>query len=552
MSAAAFKGVALFLWSRNRRSFVIQAAIYALLFIGSEALSLEQSRSSLFPMLLLLPLVLPLTGFIGSELAANPDLTSPEGLFPRHFFVLPAAARHIVLPFMLYAALFAAAQWILAVVISDGRLLDLTTGRLWLPFFATSFVAWMQALMWTPVRHRFVRAMQLLSLLSVYIFVLVESLNAMFSRELTIALSMAQFPIAYAVAVHGVAKCRRGEPSPRVAKDRDHPASTSVTRWKRGMPHLASPLDAQLWMERRIHRWAGKSALVALIPAVLLIVLFIAMLSGADESNPEGLQFLGAATIVLLFIALGIIGLSTGVNFGSFRSRIQWNQADAYQMPPYFAALPFATGDFAWAKMRAATQRMLWVSAGVVLTCAAVAKISGFSDAWIGRHAEWRDEYGLAATLALAALPSISVVMLVLSATASVMWVALQGRLKAVVPLIVLISVMLLFVISFAGRPHGAVPSVLPDIIRIAAVVKLCGLATLVFYVGSRRILSWGRLAAITGFWAATAGTLVAWLTWYAPQGLISPMTTLCVGIVVAPVLGAVAAPAALGWNRVR
>ncbi len=61
--------------------------------------------------LLFTPLVIPLVMFISSGLNAKADLTSPEGLFPRYFFVLPAATHRIVQPFMLYAALFAAAQW---------------------------------------------------------------------------------------------------------------------------------------------------------------------------------------------------------------------------------------------------------------------------------------------------------------------------------------------------------------------------------------------------------------------------------------------------------
>jgi hypothetical protein len=55
----------------------------------------------------------------------------------------------------------------------------------------------------------------------------------------------------------------------------------------------------------------------------------------------------------------------------------------------------------------------------------------------------------------------------------------------------------------------------------------------------------------ITAFWAVTAGSLTAWLTWYTPHG-IGPMDAFSASVVVTPVLGALAAPAALGWNRVR
>lgn len=551
MSAAAFRSVALFVWSRNRAMLLVCGAGYVLLLIVSETPPFHALFGPSVGLLLFAPMLVPLSMFLDSGRAANLDLTSPEGHFPRSFFVLPAAAHQLVLPFMLYAALLAATQWLLAKVIIDPHQLDLSAGGLWLPALATSFVAWMQAIMWTPARHRFVRVIQLLVLLSAYVFVFALALNGAFSGQVALTLGLAQFPVAYAFATRGVARCRRGEPGPPITQDRDRLVSTFAPGRRLNLPHFASPFDAQLWMERRIHRWAGKSALVAVLPAALLALLFMAKLSGADERDAEAVGILGKAAIYLLFIALGVIGISTGISFGSFRYRMQWQHADAYLMPPYFAALPFATGDFAWAKMRAATQRMLWVSVGVVLICAVVAKTSGIADAWMTSHAAWRDEYGPTALVALAALPPFSFMMLVLAATASVVWLSLLGRSKVVFPSLTLICFLMLFAFTSLRRLDRFIAT-LPVILPILAVVKVGGLVTLISYVGSRKLLGWFRLAIITVFWAATAGTLMAWITWYAPEGLISPMTTLCAGIVVAPVLGAVAAPLALAWNRAR
>jgi hypothetical protein len=556
VSAAAFKGVALFIWTRHYRLLAACGIVYAMLLIGTETLHLGQARGDLIlpaVFLILAPLLLPLSLFMDSGRLVHLDLTNPVGLFPRIFFVLPAAAHQIVLPFMLYAALLASVQWLLAAAITHHRPLDVTELSVWLPACATSFVTWVQAVLWTPARHRYVRALQLFALLCAYIFVFVVTLRATLSRELTLALSMAQFPIAYAVAVHGVAKCRRGEPSSRVAQDRNEPASGATARRKRGMAHFASPLDAQLWMELRTHRWVGKSSLVALIPGVLLIVLLIAKLKGADHVNSQGLGNLGEAVINLLFGALGVIGIATGLNFGSFGKRTGWSKPGAYLMPPYLAALPFTAGDFAWAKMRAAVQRILWVSAGIVLTCAAVAKISGVSGAWVTGRPEWRAEYGLAASLALTALPYVSIVMLVLSATASVMVIVIIDEVRGVAPEMLLFWVIVVIVLGFVpATRYEFVARHLQVIVQVAAIVKLCGFAALVAYVGSGRVLSWRRLTVITGFWVATAGTVLAWLTWYAPQGLLSPASALCAAIGAAPVLGALAAPVAMGWNRVR
>jgi hypothetical protein len=549
MSAPAFRATGLFLWSRNRTNLLICAVGYGTLFIGAEIPSISGSplfRSLGLGYLLFTPLVFPLMMFIGPGLSPNAELINPEGQFPRHFFVLPVAVPQLVLPFMLYATLFSAAQWSAAELISDGRVLAFLGGRLWIPLLGMSFIAWLQALLWTPVRSRRVRALQLFALMSPYVFVFVQSLRVVFPAALTVALSIAQFPIAYAAAMSGVAKSRRGDPSPWAADGHDSVAASTGHKRHR-MPHLPSPFAAQLWMERNIHRWAGKSFLVALLPAALLALTFVAALSGAHGA---GVQTLGSATIYLLFGSLVLIGISTGMNFGSFQANVPWNQpAAAYLMPAYFATLPFSSGDFAWAKIRSAAARMLWVSAWIVLLAAIVAEVSGYAQAWMAQHTAWRAEYGLAATVGLAAVPPLALVMLTLSATTNFMWLILLGRSKEFS--IMVLSVCWLCVLA-ARFDDQQIIAFLSVFIPFAAGVKVCILIALLSHVGSRRVLSWPRLIAITGFWATTAGTLVAWLWWYAPQSLFTPMRSLWTSILIAPVLGTVAAPLALARNRAR
>ncbi len=565
MSAAVFRGTALFIWSRNRVGVACCAVGYATVLIGSKIASVDHSplfQSMGLGFLLFTPLVIPLLMFISSGLNANADLTSPEGLFPRYFFVLPAATAQIVQPFMLYAALFAAAQWGATELFEHGRLLAFLSGKLWIPPLGVSFVLWMQALLWTPVAGRLVRAMQLLALLCAYVFVFVEATRAAFSPELTVTLSIAQLPLAYVVAVRGVAKCRRGDPSPsfvsqplsvgasaaRAAAADTSAADAPAARGRRAALQFASPLDAQLWMERRVHRWTGKSFLVAVLPAVLLMLLLIALLMGA---HGDVVRNLGMATSWLLLVSLVITGLSTGLNFGSFQANVPWNQPPAaYSMPAYLATLPLSNGDFAWAKMRAATTRMLWVSLWVVLICALITQASGFADSWMAQHAAWRAEYGIAATLALTALTPLAVVLLTLSVTGGIIWLVLSGRSRSLLPWTFCAFCGLCLLAPHVSQEQA--DKLLHVVLPTAALLKACGLVGLVYYVGSRRLLSWGRLAVIASFWAGTAGTVVAWIRWNVPQGPLTPLSGLWIGVLAAPVLGAVAAPLVLGWNRAR
>jgi len=549
MSAIALRATGLFLWSRNRTNLLICAVGYATAFVGSEIADIARSalfQSMTLGYLLFTPLIFPLMLFIGSSLSPNVELITPEGQFPRHFFVLPVAVHQVVLPFMLYATLFSAAQWSAAELISDGRVLAFLGGQLWIPLLAISLVVWMQGLLWTPVRRRRVRALQLLALLASYVFVVIQSLRVVFPATLTLALSIAQFPIAYAVAVNGVAKSRRGDPSPFDADDRRTDAASS-SRTAQRVPPLPSPFAAQLWMERKIHRWTGKSFLLVLLPAVLLVLTLAAVLAGAHGA---GVQNLGSATLYLLFGSLVLIGISTGMSFGSFQANVPWNQPSAaYLMPTYFATLPFSSGDFAWAKMRSAAARMLWVSAWIVLLAALVAEISGYARAWMAQHSAWRAEYGLPGTLGLAAVPPLALVMLTLSAATSFMWVILIGRSKELTIPILTICWLCVLAARFKDQQIIAFLSVF---VPVAAGVKVCALITLIFHVGSRGVLSWSRLIALTGFWAATVAMLITWLWWYAPHSLFTAMQSVCTGLLVAPILGAVAAPLALARNRAR
>lgn len=554
MSAAVFRGTALFLWSRNRFGLLCCAVAYATVFIGTESATIDHSplfQSMALGLLLFAPLVLPLVIFISSGLNANADLTNPDGLFPRQFFILPATARQLVLPFMVYAALFAAAQWSATELLADGRILAFMGGKLWIPPLAISFVVWMQALLWTPVTGRLVRATQLLTLLCAYVFAFVEAIRAVLSAEATAILSIAQLPIAYGLAVSGVAKCRRGDPSPDLAGDPlpARPEAAPAAGHSRAVRHFATPLAAQFWLERQVHRWTGKSFLIALVPAgLLMLVLFVAVLRGA---NGNLVQNLGMAVIYLLFGSLLLSGLSTGLSFGSFQANVPWDRPPAaYSMPAYLAALPLSSGDFAWAKLRMATTRMLWVSVGVVLICVLIARFSGSADAWVDQHAAWRAEHGMAATLGLAALTPIAMVMLTMSATGSIIWTVLTRHSKTLLPW-TFCGICGLCLLAPRLNNEG-VDTLLHVILPTAAAVKVCGLITLVYYVGSRRALSWARLTAITGFWLGTACTVVAWISWNAPQSPITPLSGLCIGILAAPVLGAVATPLVLGWNRAR
>ena len=104
----------------------------------------------------------------------------------------------------------------------------------------------------------------------------------------------------------------------------------------------------------------------------------------------------------------------------------------------------------------------------------------------------------------------------------------------------------------FTSLRLASTMSVLPTVVKVVAVLKLCGLAYLVYHVGSRSLLSWSRLAWVAACWVATVAAAFGSARWLVPENAVSNLTAICSVIVIAPVLGIIAAPLALQFNRCR
>jgi hypothetical protein len=552
MNAAVFRSVAIFSWSRNRWALIFLAAVFALLLLRSQLVDAEiETFSAIATILLLAPAFAPGAIFGTSGNVATADLLQPESAFPKHFFSLPATASQLVLPFMLYAVSLSAILWGLTIIISDGKLMAIGGDRSWLPFFTMSFVAWQLALSWTPVRNRITRLVQGVAPLAAYLVLLVYALAGTIPREILITLSLLQLPLAYAYGVRGLAMARRGEPGPRVesAGAGAPPRESAASR----MPELTGPQQAIFWVERQMHRWVGKSAMIALLPVMLIMIIVFLRLRGSAENDPESLQTLGGITLMLLTLALVMIGISTGLNLASFRPRARSNEAEAFQITSFFAALPLRSDDFVWAKFKAGLANMLWVIGITLVVGVAVAQVSGLTVRWSAQYTAWTEQYGAAEAFLRVVIPLGVLLLFVLSLTVSVMWVGLRGRGWTIAfGIICFIAVVTMLAGLAVNRRHpGLIGDWMPEMLWTLAALKICGLALLIIRVQSRQLLSQGRLATILGVWAATVVGIVGFCTICLPDGAVAPLTAVCTGLVLAPVLGTVGAPLAMARNRV-
>lgn len=549
MNAAAFKSTAVYTWSRSRWVLISLAAVYALFFVHWLLVDDGIATFSGIGMLLLLAPTFAPSAIFGTGNIATADLLSPESTFPKQFFNLPATASQLVLPFMLYALGLSAIMWVFSIVILDGQLIAIGTERGWLPVFSMSFIAWQQALAWTPVPNRITRVPQGIAPLVAYVVVLVAALNGTLSAGVVVALSLLQFPLAYAVAVRGVARARCGLPEPAMKA----PAAAGRKTSSGAMPDLADPQHALFWMERQIHRWVGKSALIALVPAMLILIIVFMRLGGTADRDVEGLQTLGGITLTLLAITVTLIGISTGLNLASFRPRMRSNESEAFQITSFFAALPLRADDFVWAKFKVGLANMLWVIGIALLVAIALAYVSGLTELWGAQYASWIQAYGGVKAFARAFLPLAVILLFVLSITLSVMWIGLRGRGWTIAFGVAcfLIVVAMLAALSLNRSRPGVISDWLPETLWGLAALKVVGLTVLILRTRSRHLLSQGRLATILGLWAATVAVIVSFCAICLPEGAVKPLTALCTGLVLAPVLGTVGAPLAMARNRV-
>ncbi|MEJ1962350.1 MAG: hypothetical protein WDO56_12730 [Gammaproteobacteria bacterium] len=470
----------------------------------------------------------------------------------------------MVLPFVVYAVLLAALLWGLASIITDGEVLrfgppgtPLGAGPLllWIPFLAASLLAWTQAICWTPCRRRWNRMWVLLAAVSAHAAVIVLYAQETLSGNAVLALSLIQLPLAYAAAVRGVAMDRRGGIASRLWSTRE-----TTTTAERIMPRplrlFSSAFDAQTWFERSIHRWNGPSLVLLALPALLIVVPALVSLTGSAEASPEFLARFARAAIIVSPSVLFIIALTTGSASASLRYNPAWNLKDGFSMPAFFAALPMSTGDFVWAKFKVLSVNMGWACVVVLLLCASSVHLGHLLDTPGGWASSLQQKHGALIGGALLALPPVLMVLLALSSAAASMCMVLPGSgwnwINVTYAIVFGLFGVAAAEIARRWGVQGGAPALLGIAVRVMAIVKLCALASLLYYVGSRRLLSWPRLAGITAFWLLTAAACLAALMGYVPDGIFTATTETAIAILIAPILGIVGAPLALQLNRCR
>jgi hypothetical protein len=562
MTLSALQGMADLVWTRHRLLIIGCAVLYTLLFAGAAVLGAEEERPYLpfaLTFLRAMPFFLPLLLFVSSASVATLDLASEQSRFPAIFFGLPLTTGQLVLAFMAGAVLLSALLWIFALVISQARVfyagpLDVPLSQLkpqlWYPLLQGSLLIWAQTLIWMSYRRRWMRVGALLALILIHFVALVAAVSGQVGDVSMIILCALQMPLAYVAAVWGVGRARHGEPqrtsSPRLLRGRQTARVTQPFR---------SALQAQGWFESHIHRAKNKTAGVVVVALVLMLNLLDAASLPAGLAQPES-HFVFARIAEMVLCVFAIISISSGPGFASFQANLNWYQSAPFVMPAFFAALPLPTGDFAWAKVKTAARNMAWLCALVFTAAIAIVLLSNLRDAWAASFALLSHKHGsFEAGVLLASLP-LTLALLTITGTANLVWLALIGRFWRLVSssatLIVIGALLLSGWIVRNTDQFMRVISGINTVLPALAAFKLGTLAVLIQRVATLRLYPISRILWISGSWiTAIAVMFTLYWRWAQPDTVNIP-TALFTLIVLTPVLGILAAPLALQWNRSR
>jgi hypothetical protein len=478
--------------------------------------------------------------------AQRADLAAGGTGFPARLFTAPVGTAALVGWPMLYGALAAALLW-LATALLVLRPCGLEAPLAWPALLCAAFLAWLQAVSWWPFGWAWLRVAVAVLLLGglVTVALLLGAMGPLadvapdLSEWAAAAVLAALLPPAYAAAVAGVRRARRGDcqswPSPFRGW-----AGALTAPFGRRRP-FASPAGALLWWEWRRHG-LGLPAMMALtLPWVLLPTL----LPGQDELFRRG-----GLAVVLFLPVLDAVAAGTSLGNMSYRP--------APHVGPFLATRPVSAAALVAAKLKVAALSTLAALAllAVVLPVALLradvrADVAELWGALLRFYPPGKAS-AVVAVLALA-LPALT-------------WKGLVGNLHVTLagrPWVnwTATAAGLLLLAGGSGAGYWAYhhPEAHATLWRLAwwgaaaaVALKLLvgGWAVRALY--RRRLVPPRALAGWLAVWLLAALALFAALAWLLPPGLMAVSGCAFAAVLLVPLARLALAPLALEWNRHR
>ncbi|HVR39625.1 MAG TPA: hypothetical protein VMU84_11060 [Thermoanaerobaculia bacterium] len=466
------------------------------------------------------------------------DLAARESMYPPRMLTLPVSAATLAGWPMLYGCGSMTLLWF-AMRIACSFPPGFEVPKYWPALFASSLLAWTQALTWMPYPFRGMRIVVSIGLLlsiDIVVFTALESK----ARESTMLLLLAPFvPLAYVAAVSAVGRARRGDVPDWGAAQRFAPAFSRSA----ALRDFRSAARAQLWFE---WRQFGRSLplLVAIVLPVGLSLLFL-----FRETPVIVVEIVVTSLLVPPFMAIFVAATA---------GKSSSNASESYGITPFLATRPVEDHALVVAKWQAA---LLSTFAAWVIVIVAIPVALMWSDATepilnIARNVDGvlgRPRAIILGLLILVALAGSTWKQLVQG-----LYIAMSGRDWAVkgIAFATLASVTIGFLALgwiLDSRQRTAVAlSAIPWLMAALVALKLL-LAMRVMQRGAERGL-FTRTQLIFGAiaWDVCVFAVYVVLTVILPPILFRRYLLLLVAILVVPFVRLAAAPLAVARNRHR
>ena len=554
--------LAYFLWTRHRLALALMAGYWLILIVLSRTAPAETTPAALWGSLFSFPCSFAFAYLlIVFSFSRDSRLEGRESGFPSRLWYLPLPTYALVGWPMLWGSVALALAWL---TLSWGALrpalrpLGIEPALGWPALTFVVALAWLQAITWTPFPLPWLRPIVLIPIISPLAALIPFAAAYDFSPTIIYGILLALMLVAYAVAVAGVARARRGD-----GPYWTWPGWSAWLRWissTRARPGFGSPRKAQVWFEWRrvglafpVMMFASSLIWILLIPTIAAFIDH-AHRAGLALVPPFLLREVGSLWLVascpLIFAPL--IASVCGWEFG----RLPGPKREL-TLSYFLATRPLSTGTFIRAKFEAAALSTIagWVvtAAGILLWIA----LGGYAGEMMESLGALRQRHpGSLLWIGLALLFGGAFVMTWLQIVQG-LWMGLASGAwpKAIAALGFTFFVSLLFVGQWLARsPQNwqRFSDLLPWLAGMTVVLKVV-LAFRVSQILVRRgVVATNIVQAALAVWILSAAGLFGLLFWLLPSDHVPASALVLALALFLPLTRLLLAPLALAWNRHR
>ena len=466
------------------------------------------------------------------------DILTRESGYPRRAFTLPLRTTALVGWPMALGATAVALLWLVmsGLVFRSG---GVPVPIVWPALFAAGMLALTQALIWLPFPLTILRILVMIPVLSVLAAGAILAAAYPVSPVVLAAASASLVPLAYALAVFGVARARRGDFPIRSWPLIERSASAGVTE----RPPFATPAVALLWLE-----WRGNLFLLPMFALLVLLPLWLVVFFLSKLDATAGLS-LGLLIYPLVMAAIA------GGSLGNCHS---WRRNDP-AIPVFLAARPVTSGALLAVKFRGALFSTLVTCGLIALGLALLLSLSPAGPAVLRWIEGLMESQGTPRGVAWLVLLAVGLPWLTWKTTVEQFWIGLTGRNWVIVLACIVIPTLIsgLCVCAAYGRSYPEFGNLMlaaaPWLTGAALALKLA-LGAVVAWSLVRRGWMRPRTAAwYAAAWLSAAAGLIALALWLIPPEidarLVIGISAVVLGL---PLVRLGLAPLALEWNRHR